>query len=187
MKKVFIITVFMLPTIMLVTSCGTRKVEKTRAEESSKTEVLTNSIVEKEEDTNVKKKEITTVDDKTETTTKETIYEPIDPTKSAFIIEANGTKINLENSKKTVRETSQKKDIKKENTIKSVVNSKIKALEKVQSESISNSKKKSEIIKIDKKSWNVWNLFWLLIPAALYWIWKNKTKIIEWFVGAWWV
>jgi hypothetical protein len=177
----------MFPTIMSVTSCGTRKVEKTRSEESSKTEVLANSIVEKEQDTNVKKKEKTTVDYKTEMTTKETIYEPIDPTKPAFIIEANGTKINLENSKKTVRETSQKNDLKKENTIKSVVNSKSKVLEKVQSESISNSQKKSESIKIDKKS-NVWNLFWLLIPAAaLYWFWKNKTKIMEWFSGAWWV
>jgi len=182
------VTALLLSLLFLVYSCGARKAEKSRTAETLKVETKTDVVVAKTEDTNVKKTEKTTVDDKNETLTKETTYEPIDPSKPASITEPDGRKTDLNNSKKTTRETSQKNQVKKDNFIETAIKSTSEVLENIKTESKSNSKKTEELIKIDKEVWNVWNLVWLLIPAAaVYWVWKNKAKIVGWFNGIWWI
>jgi len=167
-------------------SCAAKKTDKSKTSETIKTEVIKEVVIAKIEDTNVKKTEKTTVDDKNETTTKETTYEPIDNTKPASVVDPDGTETKLNNSKKTTRETTKKNNTKKENIINTVINSTSEALEKIKSETKTNSKKTAELIKIDKKVWNVYNLLWLLIPIALLlWIWKNKTPIIKKLTNLW--
>lgn len=169
-------------------SCGARKAEKTRTEELLKTETSNKSVVEKKEESNVKKTETTTVDDKNETVTKETVYEPVDNTKPASVTDPDGKETKLNNSKKTTRETTKKNNTKTDNLVNTVINSASEVLEKITTEGKSNSKKTAELIKIDKKVWNVWNLVWLIIPLGIiYWVWRNKTKIVGWFNGIWWM
>ncbi len=182
------ITALLLSLLFLVYSCGARKAEKTKTTEAAQTESKVEAVIAKTEDTNVKKTETTTVDDKNETTTKETTYEPIDNTKPASIVDSDGQKINLQNIKKTYRETTRKNNTKKDNFIETAINSTSEVLENIKKETKSNSKRTAELIKIDKKVWNVYNLLWLLIPIALiWWIWNNKAKIIGWFNGLWFI
>jgi len=183
-----LITLFMFATFLSLTSCVARKAEKSRTKEEVKTEIKAEAITAKTEDTNIKKSEKTTVDDKTETITKETVYEPLDPTKPADVVDPDGTKTTLNNSKKTTRETTHKNNTKTDNLVNTVINSASEVLGKITTEGKSNSKKTAELIKIDKEVWNVWNLVWLIIPAAaVYWVWRNKTKIVGWFNGIWWM
>ena len=187
-QKLNYILLFAIAVAFALNSCGARKAEKTRTEDSVKTETSNDAIIAKKEESNVKKTETTTVDDKNETTTKETVYEPIDSSKPAVIVDPDGKETRLNNSKKTTREMTQKNNVKTDNLVNTVINTTSEALEKIKSESKSNSKKTAELIKIDKKVWNVWNLLWLLIPVAvIYWVWKNKTKIIGWFSGLWFI
>jgi hypothetical protein len=182
-QKLNYFLLFGIAVAFALNSCSARKAEKNRTEDAVKTETSIDAVVAKKEESNIKKTEKTTVDDKTETTIIETVCEPIDPTKPAIVTDSDGKETILMNSKKTTRETTQKNNVKTDNLVNTVINTASEALEKIKSESKSNSKKKSELIKIDKKVWNVWNLLWLLIPVAvIYWVWKNKTKIIGWFI-----
>jgi ABC-type Na+ efflux pump permease subunit len=109
MKKINVIygcLVFVL--LVSMCSCGARKVNKQHAKEETKSEIVDNSVVEKQTDTNVKTTTIVKVDDKNETVTEETIMEPSDNTKESFVIEKDGTKVVLNNIKKTARKTTQK-------------------------------------------------------------------------------
>jgi len=187
-QKLNYLLLFAIAVAFALNSCGARKAEKTRTEDSVKTETSNDAVIAKKEESNVKKTETTTVDDKNETTTKETVLEPIDSTKPATIIDPDGKETKLNNSKKTIRETTRKNNVKTDNLVNTVINSTAEVLEKIKSESKSNSKKTAELIKIDKKVWNVYNLLWLLIPIGLIWlIWKNKGKIIGWFNGLWFI
>jgi len=119
---------------ILLCSCSARKAEKTRTSETIKTEIKTEAVIAKTEDTNIKKTEKTTVDDKNETTTKETVYEPIDPTKPAITTDPDGTKTILNNSKKTTRETTHKNNTKTDNFIETAIKSTSEVLEKIKTE-----------------------------------------------------
>ena len=93
----------MFTTIMSLTSCGARKVDKQVLNEETETKIVDNSVSEKESESNVKTTILTKVDDKNETVTEETIYQPEDPTKEAIITDENGKKTILNNSKKTIK------------------------------------------------------------------------------------
>jgi hypothetical protein len=174
--------------VVLCYSCSAVKKDKTTTKEEIKTETSNKSIVDKTEESNVKKTETTTVDDKNETVTKETTYEPIDSSKPASITDPDGRKTDLNNSKKTTRETTQKNNTKTAVAKASDEFHKSELSELSESDSKSEAKKADEAIQVDRKAWSPWNLIWLLIPIALiWWIWNNKTKIIEWFNGLWFI
>lgn len=174
---------FAIAVALALNSCSAVKKDKTQTEEVIKTELAITEKAAKLEESNVKKTENTKVDDKNETITEETTYEPIDPSKPASIIEPDGRKTDLNNSKKTTREITQKNNTKIDNSKKSDEFHKSESSESSESDAKSNTKKAAEEINVDKKSWSIWNLFWLLIPIAIYLVWKNRTKIIGYLSG----
>jgi DNA mismatch repair ATPase MutL len=183
-----LITALLLSLLFLVYSCGAKKIDKTKTKEEVKIETKAEAVTAKTEDTNVKKTENTTIDDKNKTVTKKTTYEPIDPSKPASITEPDGTKTDLNNSKKTTEETTQQNNTKTDNSKKSDEIYKSELLELSESNSKSEAKKASEEIKVNRTAWSLWNLLWLIIPIGIIGIaWKNKTKIIGWFNGIWWI
>ncbi len=175
-------------TIFLLSSCGASKSDKNKTKEEIKTEASDKSSVDAADESNVKKTEKTTVDDQNQTTTKETTYEPIDNTKPSSIIDPDGKETKLNNSKKTTRETTQKNNTKTAVAKASDENHKSKTSAKSESNTKSEEKKAALVVHREKEAWSVWNLLWLLIPAAvIWWVWKNKAKIIGWFNGLWFI
>jgi len=135
-------------------SCGARKVQKESSKEEIKTEVVDNSVIEKQTDTNVKTTTTVKVDDRNETVTEETEYTPQDASKESFVIEKDGTKVILNNTKKIVRKTTQKNNTLSES--KQHVNSDIKSNIKEQKEvkQSSASKKENNSKQIYKKAFS---------------------------------
>lgn len=181
MKKILAILIFLVFIALCglgLTSCGARHVEKERSKEEIKSEVVDNSVIEKKTDTNVKKTIETKTDDKNETVTEETTYTPEDPTKEAIIIEKDGTKTVLNNTKKTYTKT-----IKKNNTqsqTNKYVDSVRKDIEKEKKsiESKYEAKKESSAKEVDKKKFNPFVLIGsiagvLLLLYLIYWLYKK--------------
>lgn len=183
-----LITLLAVSMIFLFYSCGARKVEKTRTKEDIKTETSAAAVTAKTEESNVKKTETTIIDDKNETVTEETNYEPIDNTKPATIIDADGKETKLNNSKKTTRKTTKKNNTQTDNSKNSDEFHKSELSEQLESKGKTEAKKEAEAIQVDRKAWSIYNLLWLLIPIAIvYLAWKNKAKIITWLNGIWWI
>lgn len=174
-------------------SCGAKKTDKTSKSEVSKMELTDKSQSEQSEesetniDTNVKKSEIITVNDKDQTTTVEETIEPIDASKLASFTQ-NGKKQELFNSKKTTKTT-----VKKNNS-NTNINTNTEASQKAASETNKKAatnndikikaaaKKKEEDLHVDRKSWSIWNLWWLLVPVLIYLVYKNyKIGIFNFF------
>lgn len=172
---------------VVLNSCAARKTDKSKTEETVKTEVSNNTIAIKTEDSNVKKTETITVDNKNETVTKETVYEPIDATKPASIIDPDGKKTDLNNSKKTTKETTQKNNTKTDNSILSAESYKSELSEQSSINNKSQTNKSNETKNVEKKAWSVFNLLWLLILVPIYLVYKNRWKIVAWFNGLWFV
>jgi len=172
---------------LIFIGCGARKVEKSVVKDSFTTEQSDNSILAKTEDLNVKKSESTKVDDKNEIITKETIYEPIDPTKTATVINGDGTRTDLNNSKKTTRETNQKNNTKTDQSKNTVQDAKIVTSDKKDIKQKTNTKKVAEVVQIDQKQFNIWNSIWILLLIPIYFIWKNRSVILEKIKSFLWV
>jgi len=103
MKKLILLIVL---TILLA-SCGVRKSNVDITKEEIKSTVIDKSVLEKKSDTNVKQSSTVKVDDKNQTIIEETTYQPEDPTKEAIVVDQDGKKIVLNNSKKTIKKTIQ--------------------------------------------------------------------------------
>jgi type IV secretory pathway VirB10-like protein len=168
-------------------SCSAKKTDKTKTSEEIKTEIVAETDIKKSEESNVKKTENTIVDDKNETITKETIYEPIDHNKPASVIDPDGRKTSLNNSKKTTRETTKKNNTKTGIAKASNANSKSEASTKSKSGSKSKAKKAAEAINTNRKAWSSLNMLWLLIPLGLILAFLNKNKITTWAKNIWWI
>lgn len=171
----------------VMNSCSAKKTAKTETSEEVKTETVAETDIKKTEESNVRKSENTIVDDKNETITKETTYEPVDPSKPASVIDPDGRKTNLNNSKKTTRETTKKNNTKTDIAKASNENNKSEASAKSKSGAKSSAKKGAEIINTNRKAWSSINLLWLLIPLGLLLAWLNKSKIITGAKKIWWV
>ncbi len=192
-------TLLIISMIVLFSSCGAKKTDKTTKSDSSILELTDKSQSEQLEeskanvDTNVKKSETLIISDKDQTTTVEETVEPVDASKPSSYTDKDGKKQELHNSKKTTKTT-----VKNNNTN---INSNSNAVASVKSGSEINKKinnnanikikaaaKKNETdVRVDRKAWSMWNLWWLLIvPVALgiRWIWKNKAEIAA---KMWWV
>lgn len=173
MKKIFIIlavsSFFALIALGLI-SCGARKVNKSAGKQEVKSEVVDKSIIKKESNTNVKTTTEVKTDDKNETVTEETVYEPTDHTKESFIVEKDGTKVVLNNAKKTIKITTQKNNTavvsnteiqeKQNNTSKEQ-----KAVKQV-NDTIKENKQKQ----VDKKQFNPFvSICFVLFGLILFW------------------
>jgi len=157
-------------------SCGARKVNKEHSKEETKSEVTDNSIIEKQTDTNVKTTTTIKVDDKNETVTEETTISPEDNTKEAFIIEKDGTKVVLNNTKKVYKKTTQKNNTHYElvNNIDELKKETVKEQKAVKQSNTS--KKENSSKEVAKKAFNPFNLLWFIIPLLIIYVFYRIYK-----------
>lgn len=180
----------------ILNSCGAKKSTNTESEELVKTELSDNSKNETVEqstiilDTNVKKNENIVVDNQDKTTTIEETIEPIDPKLPASYTDKEGKRQSLDNTKKTTKSTTKNNNTKSKSEIKEEVLIQSKASSAKKNSDHKNIKDKAEVKKgnetstLDRKAWSIWNFAWLLLAIPIYWIWKNRAKIIQ---KIWWV
>ncbi len=163
---------------LLLVSCGARKVQKESSKEEIKTESVDNSIIEKQSESNVKQITTINVDDKNETITEETTYTPEDPTKEASIINSEGKKIILNNTKQTTKKTIQKNNtqselIGKTEQLKKDVSKEQKAVKQVNM-----SKKENNVKNVKKEAFNPFQLLYFIIPIfIIYWAWRKYKQL----------
>lgn len=179
--------IFAIVVGLAMNSCGAKKTAITETSEAIKTETGTENDSNKKEESNIKKTENTVVDDKNETVTKETTYELIDSTKPGSVVDPDGRKTDLNNSKKTTRETTKKNNTKTDVAKASNESKKSELSDQSKSASKTGAKKANEAINIDRKAWSSLNMLWLLIPLGLLLAWLNKSKIITWAKNIWWI
>lgn len=183
--------------VVVLSSCGSRKVTRTESKEAAKAEFSDQSKSEQTEQSqtkgeiNVKKSEEVTVDNQNQILTKKETIEPVDPTKPASYTDKDGKKQELNNSKKTIETRTQMNNTKTETKAKTETSGKTET--KAQKKDLKNKdiKAKSATKKLAKKNhvnreaWSVWNWVWLLIPAAvIYYVWRNRVAIGK---KIWWV
>lgn len=163
-------------------SCGARKTDKQVSKEKTESNFVDNSVTEKDSESNVKENVVIKINDKNKTVTEETTYSPEDPTKEAYIIEKDGTKVVLNNSKKTYKKTIQDNNTKSELKADSEINQK-EAVKEEKDIKVSNNTtviKKSS--KTERDAVSMWNWLWLLIPVAvLIWLFRKYKDKIWWF------
>lgn len=179
MKKIFkILIAFLLASTiwLLCLSCGARKVNKEYLKEETKTELIDNSVTEKQTETNIKAETKLTVDNKNESVTQEESYEPIDPTKEASIIDSNGKKTILNNSKKIVKTEAKKNNTQSELLEKFDELKKEAQKEKKAVEQVNLSKKENSVKNVKKEQFNPFYLSLFLIPLLIIYIAYRKYK-----------
>lgn len=156
-------------------SCGARKVNKSKSEETIKTESVINSEAKTESQNNLKVTETVKVDDKTQTITKETTFEPQDNSKESSITESDGKKTILNNTKKTIKETIQNNNIVSNKALNSVSEKKAKTEEKKAESKTEEKKNKKENKVVDQKHFNWFSLWpiYLIILGLLYFFRKS--------------
>lgn len=163
-------------------SCGARKSKVDISKEDKKEVVVDNSVLEKKLETNVKITSTTKVDDKNETVTEETTYQPEDPTKESSIIEKDGTKVVLNNTKKTYKKTTQKNNTQSEIKDDSEKSQKEASKDKKAVKQVVESKTYKKQKETKKEGFPMY--YWALIVGVvllIIWLFKKyKDKI-------WWV
>lgn len=175
--KILLVSLFFALIVMGLISCGARKVAKQHSKEETKSEVVDNSVIEKQTDTNVKTTTTLKVDDKNETVTEEITISPEDNTKEAFIIEKDGTKVVLKNTKKVYKKTTQKNNTQSQIFGNSEQVKKETVKEQKAVKQVNTSKKENSVKKVDKKAFNPFNLLWLIIPIGLiYFLYRQYKK-----------
>lgn len=152
-----LVTLFAVAIILLLCSCGARKVEKSVTKESSTTEINSQLENKIEKSTETFKK----VDDET----NEIEITPID---TAKVLVING-KI-YKNAKVKISNRKVKTDI--------VAKESFTDKSKVKTKAVSTAKKQTKAKDTERKPNPFAPLFWILLPAIIYTIWKYKHKII---------
>lgn len=186
--------ILVLSITFLINSCGARKSQILKKQEDSKTEKT--ELVEKNANTSISatdtktetKQEIINVISENETVIEETTDTPIDGSAVSEIIYPNGTKTIFKNVIRKTKKTRIKNNQNAVSTINQVSNtaskSKINQVqqEKKQSNSV---RKKSSIQKekmVQKESWSILNLLWLIVTVLLvYYLFKKYRSKIWWF------
>jgi len=179
MKKLILFFIFM--ALFSLTSCGSRKSNVDIAKEDSKSVVIDSSIIEKKSDTNVKQTSVVNVDDKNQTITEETIYQAEDITKEAIIVDDNGKKTILNNSKKTTKKTIQNNNIQTDSKVSSEINQNKAYNEQKDLKVTSDSKTYNKQKETEKKAipWYYW-LLGLGIIVFIIWLFKKYKEKIWW-------
>lgn len=177
-------------------SCGAKKTTKNESELRTKIEVIDSSKSNfneqsaEELETNIKKEEKISVDNQDKTITIEETIEPIDSKLPASYIDKDGKKQSLNNAKKTTKSTTKNNntksnsEIKGSSLIKGKSNDKKFSSDHKSTKSTADIKQANQNIFIDRKAWSMWNFIWFLLVIPIYWLWKNKAKIID---KIWWL
>lgn len=183
-----IISCLLLLTLAL-TSCGARKSNSSTLETKERSQIEINSVEDTKSqtnlDTNVKTSVTVETNEKTGEVIETTVDEPIDNTKPATVIDENGSKTELNNSKRTKT----KRTILGDKQTKAVTN--IDANEKVsqidqkhaevKSKATTDKRSKAKAKETDREAVSFAWLWWflLLIPLAriIYCI-KTKTPLL---------
>ena len=176
--------------VVVISSCGSRKVIRIESKEAAKAEFSDQSKSEQTEQSqtkgeiNVKKSEEVTVDNQNQTLTKKETIEPVDPTKPASYTDKDGKKQELNNSKKTIETRTQMNNTKTESKVKTETSGKKESKTNKKKYENKNIKAKTTNEKlaqenhVDREAWSVFNFLWLLVPAAvLYYVWRNRVAI----------
>lgn len=144
-------------------SCGARKTDRQSVKEEIKTENTDNSTLEKNVDSNVKENVVIKIDNKNNTITEEVTYEPKDPTKEAFIVDPDGKKTVLNNSKKTTKKTTKNNNTQSEIKSDSEIKKKeaVKEKKAIKASSNTNSQIKHETT--DRSAVSSWYLIGFVI------------------------
>ena len=152
-----LITLLALSLIALLSSCGSRKVQKSNVKEEVKTE---QAVIEKK-DIETKTETKTVVNEDTD----EIEVKPIDTSKT---ITVNGK--TYKNAIVTLRKKKVNTTIAEKATVKdnSVINTRVK----------NSSKNATKVKNTERKSNPFTSLLWILIPALIYAAWKYKFKLI---------
>lgn len=195
MKKLINFWLIVFVIAFIVNSCGARKSETHKKEETTKTDFSGffgnsgNSLDFLNTNFNLQHDLFSKTGSNNVSEIDEFTVEPKDSSKLAVYIDPYGNKHTLENSKLTSKKSKQN------------INTKSEKSEKIKENTTSNSNKEynfnaehkanlnaeSIISEADKNvkrdEWSPWNLFWLLIPIAiisgiwkLYKIYKNKKS-----------
>ena len=180
--KAILFWVFVITISILMNSCGSRKAEKNRINEESKTEATTESDIAKKEESSLNVDQKTTVVEKEKVREVETTYKPIDATKEATVTTPEGKKHILNNAKVVIKETTQDKETKTDTSINSEITNKSELTDKSKTDNKADVKKSSEAILIDRKEWSPVNLLWLFIPVLIVVFLYNKYKSKIWWV-----
>jgi len=183
MKKLNIIYAALIFVFLLsMCSCGARKSTVDKSKEETKTEIKDNSVNEIKTDTNVKTTTTVKTDDKNETVTEETILEPADNTKESFVIEKDGTKVVLNNVKKTVKKTTQKNNTKSESAIVKVENLLEVLKQNKEVKQTKTTKKEIKTKQVDKKQFSTFVMmcvvaFGLILLWCVYRFYKKLPLV----------
>jgi len=179
MKKLNVIYICLcLVLIYSACSCGARKVNSEHSKEETQSNVTYNSKKESVMDTNVKTITTTTTDDKNETVTEETIMEPVDASKESFLIEKDGTKIILNNTKKTVRKTTKKNNTRVNYKLEHTENTKKAVKEQKSVKQVNASKKENKSKEVKREPFKWYYMFLLLIPVGvIYYFWRKYKNL----------
>lgn len=186
MKKLLFILV-----LFSVLSCGSRKKDSSKKEESIKTDfsgIFRNSGNSQEFlnlDFNFTKSSLTKGEQLFESEKEEFSIKPIDPSKPATYTGPNGKKHVLENAEMTNKKgkgISKTKSEKSENSqefLKAELQKKAEQKAELEAKIIAEAKKREADLHLDRKAFSLWNLLWLLIPVGLFFVIKffvNKYK-----------
>lgn len=177
----------------LLNSCGARKSEVLKKQEDSKTERT--ELVEKNTNTSISstdtktetKQENTKVISENETVIEETTDTPIDGATVSEIIHPDGTKTIFKNVIRTKKKTRSKNNQNAVSSFNQISNTASES----KSNQIQQEKKQSNLLEkkstsqkeklVQKESWNVLNLLWLIIPVLLlYYLFKKYQSKIWW-------
>lgn len=172
MKTIFktFVILTILSLVWLCLSCGSRKVNKEKTKEEIHVEQTDNSVITSNIDTFTKFNVVY----KGQSITTENVFEPIDNTKEASIIDSNGKKTILNNSRKVIRNT-----VAKNNTVSDVQETQKQAVKEQKAvKQVNTSKKENSLKVIDKKQFNPMQLilFGIAFLIVVFLLWSAYRK-----------
>jgi len=179
MKKTNIIIGLLFYVILIsMCSCGARKSTVDKSKEQTQISTTDNSKTESTTNTNVKETTTVKVDDKNQTVTEETILEPADNTKESFVIEKDGTKTVLNNTKKTVRKTTKNNNTVVSSNIEHATNKKEVVKEQKAIQHKESTKKEIKSKETDRKAIPWWYFVIGIVVIGIIYYGFKKFRII---------
>lgn len=177
--------------LLMTCSCSARKVDKQTTQINENTKIETSKYlkedVKKESETNIKETKTTTIDEAKNIVTEVTEIIPIDATKKATATDVNGRIIDITNAKYRNEKTtdlSNKKFVEAKDylEVKKDLETALKIAEE-RGKAIIELQKQIDIKNSEKKGFNLFSLWWLLLLLLIP-IWAYRKEILK---KIWWV
>lgn len=181
-QKIKLILLFAFAIVLSLTmnSCRSVKKDQTNLTEIVKTEDVKTAKETEKQETNVQKMEDIKTNSTTGTVTKKTTKRPADNTKPATVIDKHGNKTTLNNAVLEEEETTTNNTTTTDQKTALDIKTKKEKERQLAEQKKADQKRKQDQLALDKKVFNLWQLLWLIIPAGIYFIYKNREKI-------WWI